>query len=222
LGEYTDNQKFYLIDPTELVSVESDINYNLHRADSRVRSLIEYTTVDPSVSNISVSTTIDKDTGYKFYKAYSNSVWSYDGRSTQVLQDFNSIVDPWSVEGITFEPGYGSPSAFPQDRIAYSVRDNFVRLRGRLVLNDTSNDLPLASVENCFTLPTNILPLTQKYFFCNGGNAASNQFQTFRVFIPPNDASDKRIEFIKYGGNASGSGDRYLSLGDIYYPIGDI
>ncbi|MGS2592231.1 hypothetical protein [Streptomyces hebeiensis] len=214
MGDYTDNQKFYIIDPDELVSVDNDLNYNWIRADTRVRSLVEYQAT--SVSNITTSLVIEQ--GFKWYKKYSNSIfYSYDG---QVYQDPNARVEAYKTDGLVFESGYSSNDN-STDRVSYMEHNGFIRFRGNVVLNNKDNDFPLNTVVNFLTMPESILPVRQRYFFVHGGVATGADFQTFRIFVPPKNSGDPRMEFIKYGANASSSGERYLSLNDIYYPIND-
>jgi hypothetical protein len=215
MGSYTENQKFYLIDGEELVNVEQDINYNLARADERVRPLVEYQITDePQIS----SSSLPKDTGFKWYKTYTNAIYSYQANGG-IAQDVNASVDTWSVSGISFETGYGSADQ-GVDRIAYSVYNNFVRFRGRLVLNGGTSDLPANVITDFMTVPNSILPTRNKYITCYGGNAGTD-FQMFRIFIPNKTLPDGRIEFMKYGGNGSASTERYLSLNDVFYGLDD-
>jgi len=216
MGEYSVPQNFYLIDGSELVNVDQDLNYNLQRADDRVRPLIEYVVTDePSIS----ASSLPKDTGFKWYKTYTGAIWNY--RDGGVFQDTNAQVDTWSVSGLTFETGYGSADQ-ELARIAYSTSTGgFVRFRGRLVLNGTASELPVNTTVNFMTVPSSILPVRQKYFTCYGGNAASGDFQCFRIFVPQQGSGDDRIEFIKYGGNASSAAERYLSLNDVFYSLND-
>jgi hypothetical protein len=215
MGSYTDGQRFYLIDSSELVSVDKDLNYNLQRADDRVRPLVEYVYTDePSVTT---SNSLVKGIGFKWYKTYNNSVvYSFDG--TGAYEDGANSIAKWEVTGMSFETGYTS---YDQDirRVAYSEEDGWVRLRGS-VIRDAFAELPLLVNTKFLTLPTSILPERSKYFFIHGGEATGN-FQTFRIGIPSATAADKRLEFIKYGANASNSGERFFSLNDIHYPLLD-
>jgi hypothetical protein len=215
MGSYTNPQNFYLIDEDELVNVDNDLNYNLQRADDRVRPLVEYViTAEPSIS----ASTLPKDTGFKWYKSYTNAIWNY--RDGAVWQDTNSQVDSWSTSGLTFETGYDSANQ-EESRIAYSIFNGFVRWRGRLVLT-SGGELPANTVVDFMTPPDAALPSKSRYFFVHGGNAASSSFQTFRIFIPAVGNADKRMEYIKYGGSSSSSDQRYISLNDLYYPIDDV
>jgi hypothetical protein len=215
MGSYTDPQNFYLINSDELVNVDQDLNYNLQRADDRVRPLVEYVVTDePSIS----ASSLPKDTGFKWWKTYTGAIFNYlDG---SVRQDVNCSVDEWSVTGLTFETGYGSVDQ-DVNRIAYSVTvDGFVRFRGRLHLT-SGGELPANTTVNFLTLPSSILPVRQKYFTIYGGNAAASDFQCFRIFVPQQGSGDDRMEYIKYGGNSASASDRYFSLNDVFYSIND-
>lgn len=219
MGDYTNNQKFYLIDPTELVNVDSDVNYNLLRADERVKALVEYQGTDvPSI----VGSTVPKEIGYKWYKRYSNSVYvhtTFNG-VTATYQDVNSVVDTWSTAGISFEPGYGSGSGLT-DRIGYKVSNNIVTWRGFVVLNNQATELPANLTTDFMTIPTSLQPIRNKYCTVTGGNSTAGSFQLFRVLFPALGSADSRLEFIKYGGNSSSSSERYISLNEISYSIDD-
>lgn len=213
MGDYTTNQKYYKPDGDEFVNVEQDLNYNLRRADQRIKPLVEYAITDvPSITSAS----IPKDTGFKWWKSYTNSVWAQ--RSDGIIyQDPNAQIDIWSNVGFTWEPGYG-PANNDIDNVAATFYNNFARLRGRVVLNGGSSDIPANVVTNFMTLPAHLRPATQKYFTIYGGNATSGDFQIFRLFIPQSGAADPRCEFVKYGGASSGI-ERYISLNDVYYAL---
>lgn len=213
MGSYTDNQNFYLIDPSELVSVENDLNYNLRKADERIRPLVEYQVTDePSIG----ASTLPKDTGFKWWKSYTGAIWNY--RAGLFFQDPNAQVDAWSVSSLAFEAGYGSVNQ-EGERIAYSIVNGFVRWRGQLHLTSGA-ELPANTVVDFLTPPDAALPDKSRYFFVWGGNATGD-FQCFRIFIPAVTSGDKRMEYIKYGGSATNEDNRYISLNDIYYPLDD-
>ena len=214
MGDYSVPQDFYLIDGSELVNVDQDLNYNLQRADDRVRPLVEYKVTDePSIS----ASSLPKDTGFKWWKTYTGAIWNY---RNGVFQDGNAQVDTWSVTGLVFESGYSSLDT-ELNRIAYSISGdgNIVRFRGKLVLNNQANELPKNTTVNFLTLPSSILPKTQKYFTVYGGNAASSDFQCFRIFVPQQGSGDDRLEFCGYGGNASSASERFLQLNDLCYSL---
>lgn len=215
MGEYTDTQRFYLADPEELVSVENDLNYNLRRADERVRNLVEYQYTDEQ--SITVSS-LTKEQGFKWYKSYSNSVWFGRGTGTQIWQSVANPVDEWKVTGLSFESGYQSMDS-DINRTAYCITGNWVRLRGR-VIRTGQLEIPTESIINFLTLPDEAMPKRARYFTVWGGNATSD-FQVFRVFIPAVTDGDKRMEMMKYGGNATSEAERYISLNDIFYPLDD-
>lgn len=215
MGDYTSTQKYYLIDPEEFVAVDQDLNYNLRRADSRIKALVEYQVT--AEASIVLSTNLEKDTGFKWYKSYTNSIWNY--RNNTLSQDVNCQIDTWSPNGITFETGYNSVDQ-GVDRVAYSSFNNFVRWRGRVRLN-SGDALPTNTTVDFMTVPTSILPVRAKYFTVYGGNSTGTEFQCFRIFVPASNAGDKRIEFCKYGGNGSANDENYISLNDVFYALDD-
>lgn len=213
MGSYTESQRFYKSDPSEIINVDQDLNYNLRRADVRVRALVEYQKTDvPSISAASIS----KDIGFKWYKTYTNSIWVYRN-DREIWQDPNAIVEEWFTSGITWESGYG-PASGDINNVAYSIFNNMVRLRGRVALNSGQSQFPLNTNTNFMTLPTSARPLVQKYFTLYGGNGTSD-FQCFRLFIPQSSASDQRLEFCKYGGASENADENYLDLNDVWYAL---
>lgn len=213
MGDYTPNQKFYLTDPEELVNVEQDLNYNIRLADTRVRPLVEYQWTD--LASITQSD-LPKDTGFKWYKSYTNSVWvrASDGL---IYQDVNSQIDTWST-GFTWASGYG-PANTNVDNVAVTMQNGMVRLRGQVVLNGGSTDLPLNTNTNVFELPVQFKPVDPCYITLYGGNASSGDFQTFRFFVPGASAGSQFCQFIKYGGSGSSSSERFLSLNGVYFTV---
>jgi hypothetical protein len=221
MGTYSDNQKFYIIDPSEIVNVESDINYNLRRADLRVKALVEYQLTD--VTSI-VSADLPAETGFKWYKWYSNSIWNAVKdpvtNAKTVSQDANSNIDTWTTSVGTFEPGWGSLNN-ATDRIGYSISNGWVQWRGKLALTSGA-ELPNNTNSLVLSLPLAVRPNLPRYFFCSGGLVSAG-FMAARVFIPDsNGASDPRMSITKYGANAANATQRYISLNDIRYPLSDV
>lgn len=214
MGDYTDTQKFYLINGEELVNVDQDINYNFDRADQRIKPLVEYQVTD--VPNLSVAT-VAKETGFKWYKTFTNSVWNY--RNGVLGQDVNSRISEWSISGILFQSGYGSAN-LEEGRIAWSINDGFATLRGRLVLNGGTIDLPRNTTTKFMTLPDVALPVKARYVTVYGGNAGTD-FQMARIYIPARTSSDKNLEFCKYGGVSTVNTEKYISLNDCRYALED-
>lgn len=211
MGNYTTNQRFYQSNPTELVDVNQDLNYNLRRADERVKPLVEYQWTD--VESISQSD-VPKDIGFRYFKTYTNSIWNWQGDG--IFQDGNGQIAIWQFASLTFESGYKSRD-LEANRIAYAVHDNFCTWRGILVKTDGS-DLDLNTSVNVLTPPDSVLPITSKYVMVYGGNSTGD-FQCARIFIPARDAADKRIEYCKYGGGGNGDTEKYLSFSDVGYPL---
>lgn len=219
MSGYTDNQGFYQIGGSELVSVENNLNYNLRRADERVKALVEYQVTDvPSILNAGIPV----DIGYKFYKTYTNAIWNYRRNSVTgslgVFQDGNAAVDSWTFNVGTFEPGWGSQD-FGDNRIGYSIFNGFVRWRGRLALTN-GGEIAANTTFNFLTAPAETRPERARYAFCYGGESISS-YQTARVLIAAAGAADLRMEFVKYGGNSLSPSDRYINLNGLQYPLVD-
>lgn len=212
MGTYTTTQQFYKPDTTELVDVEQQINYNLRRIDERVRPLIEYQMTD--VTSISASD-LPKDTGFKWWKSYSNSIWHY--RDGGIFQDANAANSTWSTIGLTLINSYSSYDNNFQ--VSYSSHNGMVRWRGKVSLSNLGN-LPTNTATKFLTPPTGFSPAKERYFTVYGGNSTGD-FQCFRIRIPDSSAGDKSFEFIKYGGNGSSSAENYFSLHDVVYPLSD-
>lgn len=213
MGNYSPNQNFYLTDPDELVNVEQDLNYNIRLADARVRPLVEYQWTD--APNIGQSD-LPKDTGFKWYKARTNTIWAYTERGS-VTQDPNSQVNNWRTDFV-WAAGYG-PLNNNIDSVAATVYNGMVRLRGMVVLNGGATDLPVNTSTNVFELPVALKPVDPQYFTIYGGNAASGDYQVFRFFVPGAAAGNQNCQFHKYGGTASGATERFLSLNNVFYTL---
>jgi len=214
MGDYSPNQQFYLTDPSELVDVEQHVNYNFRRADERVRPLVEYQITSlPSISDSDLT----KDTGFKWYKTYSNSI--YHWRDGAIFQDANATVGAWSFSNIVFASTYTSFNS-AEGRIGYMLDDaGIVHWRGKLAFN-AGSALPANVATKFLVPPSGYSPNRARYFTVYGGDSTGD-FQCYRIFIPDSAASDKSFEFCKYGGNGTTTGENYISLNDIHYPLSD-
>jgi hypothetical protein len=214
MGEYSPNQRFWLIGENDLVNVEQDLNYNLNRVDYRMRTLVEYMKTD--VASVSDSSLV-KEVGMKWYKTATNAVWYCHAGLNLISQDPNAAVDTWRTD-ITFEAGYGSVDS-STNRIGCCIANGMVRLRGKLKLNNFDS-LPKNVSTDFMTLPVDAHPTKSRYFFVHGGEGLT-QFQTARIFIPAATNPDLRCEFIVYGQAGAPSSNNFLNLNDAYYPISD-
>lgn len=210
---------FNTLEDTDLVEVEPDINYNFRRADSWIKPLIEYQMTDEESIT---GSDLPREIGFKYYKWYSNSLWSArSSGATTVYQDPNTTVSTWSTSFGSFVSGYSSQDEL-ENKVAVNVFNGWVTWRGRVVLNGGSSVLPSHVVSNFITLNSDLIPTRARYFTVGAGDAAAAADpQVFRVFIPPASSSDKRMEFIKYGGAAATVADRYVCLNTIRYPLND-
>lgn len=216
MGEYSPNQGFYIIDGDELVNVETDVNFNMERADAIVKPLIQHQMLPPDVSSIT-SSDYPKGLGYKWWKRWSNSIYTWSaptpGGTPVARQDGNSTVEFWT--SITaFSTGWSNYDSNPNP-VQYHLSNGIVRLRGRAKYNA---EIPANTPIDVLTLPTEIIPNTERFFLVSGGNSAAS-FQMFRVTITGASTSPKTLQIVKYGGNATTTNDRYLNLNAIMYPL---
>lgn len=217
MGSYTSVQQFYLIGEDDLVDVDQNLNYNLQRADDRMRPLVEYARTNSA--SITTDPALTREVGFKYYKTFSNAIFYGVNTFGTMAQDGNGIVPGWSTTGITFEPNYGSLD-LSTNRISWAKYFNsWCRLRGALMFNNLSA-FPKNVTTKFMTLPPVMYPAKSRYFFLQMGNG-SGQAQTARVFIPAAGSADLRLEFCAYGPDGTTSDQRYISLNDIYYPIND-
>lgn len=214
MGSLSPNQKFWLIGQNDLVNVEQDLNYNLERVDYRMRTLVEYMKTD--VASITATSSMVKEPGMKWYKTFSNSIW-YCHDNTGIYQDPNAQVDTWNTD-ITFESGFSSLDT-STNRIGYSIFGGLVRLRGKLIRTGLAAFTKNIATD-VFTLPASARPDESRYFFVHMGEGLT-QFQVARIFIPSSSSGDLRCECMIYGQDGQVSGNNYISLNDIYYPISD-
>lgn len=212
MGEYTPQQKFYLIDPSEFVNVENDINYNYRWTDKIIKPLISYQVTD--VQSIT-DANLDRGNGYKWYKTYNNTVWNWN--TNAIHQDGNAYVPPWSNIGVSIVSGYEVvPEYFPEYSVDYT---GWVEWRGRIRPTGTTQ-LPKNANINFLTIPASVQPIRSKYFFVSGGDSTSN-FQGGRLFVPSPTENDPRMEFCLYGGNGTSNDSRYIDLSCLRYPLDD-
>lgn len=214
MGDYSPNQKFWLIGENDLVNVEQDLNYNLNRVDYRMRTLVEYMKTD--VASISATPSMVKEPGMKWYKTFSNSIW-YCHDNTGIYQDPNAQVDTWNTN-VTFEAGFSSLDT-STNRIGYSVFGGLVRLRGKLIRTGMAAFVKNTAT-NVFTLPAAAKPDEARYFHVHMGSGLT-QFQCARFFIPAAASGDQRCEVLVYGQDGAPSDNNFVSLNDVYYPISD-
>lgn len=217
MGEYSPKQGFYLINGNELVNVDTDINFNMLRADARIKPLIQHQMLPPDVNSITAST-YPKDIGFKWWKRWSNSIWTWSaptpGGTPVARQDNNNTVEFWTTTGISFMSGWSNYDSSPNP-VGYNIRDGIVNWRGRIKYNA---EIPANTPIDVFTLPTATIPNTERFFMVSGGNSSTN-FQMFKVTVTGASTSPKTLQIIKYGGNASTTNDRYFNLNAIQYPL---
>ena len=199
MGDYTPTQDFYLINGDELVNVENDLNYNLKRADDRMKPLIQYYVCNNDVSNITTDPDIPKDVGFKFYKPWSNSVWVWataqGDTNPSMLQDLNSRVETWVTTGITFETGWVNGTG--SDAVGYMTSNGWAYWRGNIKY--TPGIIPSNTVMDICSIPAGMVPNVDRFFFISGGPGVDD-WQLFRVMVAGTPTTPKKLQIFKYCG----------------------
>jgi hypothetical protein len=213
-AEYTPTQGFYLIDGTELVDVDRDLNLNLQRADQRVQNLISYMKTD--VPTISTST-LPKEYGFKWYKYKRGAVWMYynpDGPGNEV--SFPTWANPptFSASGITFPTNWssdiGNKTVQCTDGLNSNVTTGTVRWRGNIKFSGTITPGTPYTVMN---LPARAIPYADTNIQVTAEGNASPQF--FRLLFK----TTGTLEIVKYGATVSGP---TIPLNNVRYPVNDV
>lgn len=214
MGEYSATQKFYKPGPDELVNVESHLNYNMRRADTRVKALVEFIPTD--VSSISTST-LEAENGFKWYKRISNSFYIKTPTSGIAQYNANAQVPSWSTSGITFQGGYKSENEF-ESKISYSTEDggSIVRWRGKLILGDYQQ-IPRNTNIIVANIPASVTPYRSKYIHTQMGNAGGS-FSVARLLFH----SLGRIEICRMGSDQTDPQERYISFNSCFYTRDDL
>lgn len=226
MGDYTATQHFYKPDPEELVDVETQLNYNVERADHRVRALVEWLRTDVEV----IENSEERETGFKFFKVHSNSLWVAQDNSGDVhFPSSNNDVDSWidlgSSSGATFVNSY-TDDVFDTDddedlrrELCYrrEFSDGMVYWRGLVNLTDDADQIPLNQNIIIVTgVPTEARPKRNKYFFTHMG--VTSQFSVARIMFKTNG----EIEINRMGVNQSDPTQRFLSFNDCHYATNEI
>lgn len=214
MGTYTPTQRFYKADPTEFVNVESQVNYNIRRADERVRSIVEWQYAD----TLAVADDFPKDIGYKFYNNATNTLFVVRDSSLVLSQhSANGDTDPWSTVGITYLNLWADADP---DTLRLSYRkepsDGVVTWRGSMQSNNFENIAPNSNID-AISLDASIRPARSKYFTIHMGPDSSG-YSIARILFN----STGTVQINRMGvNNQTNSADRYYSFHDISYPTND-
>ena len=174
MGAYTQYKKLYKPDKSEFVDVDKHLNFNLDIIDSYSKPLLNMLTTN--VENIATDNAIYKETGYKWWKSWSNSIWfgSDFGSATftNLSQDSESFVPTWTLFNVL--PGWTSKFVGDLDlRVAYRkypVDNNGgvrVEWRGRAYRGE--NDFLSKTSLHLGNLSDDIRPRQHKQFMCSTG-----------------------------------------------------
>jgi hypothetical protein len=214
LGTYTATQDFYKPAPDEFVDVESQINYNLRRADEDVRAKVEWQYTELPV----ISGFAPRELGYKFYKASTNSLFVC-AEADLTLQQHSPFcpTEAWTASGILSFPGGYQSEDLDTKRLSYSKEgfDGIVQWRGSLKLNNY-DQIPLNTNIQVMTIDPAIAPARSKYFTVHMGIQAGN-YSICRVLF----LNTGSVEINRMGINQTDPTQRFVSFNDIQYPTND-
>lgn len=214
MGIYTPNQAFYKPEPTEFVDVDTQVNYNLRRADERVRAMIEWQYTEAAI----ISGNEPRDVGYKFFKAATNTFYICGDPSLDLVQhSSNGDTDEWTTGGLAAVGGYRSVD-FNENQLSYRVEptDKQVSWRGNIMLNDTQDQIPVNTNIVVFTMPSFCTPARSKYFHVHMGIATAG-YSIARILFK----NTGEIEINRMGIAQTNVTERYVSFNDISYPTND-
>lgn len=208
MGNYTTRQKLYRVDADEIVSAESNLNYNWRQLDDKVKHLVEWA---PSEREFLFDGE-DLSRGRKYLKRNSNSQWyAWDGG---LFQDTTAFVNSWTVLSAFTASGWEEHTDPVWGRFMYTVdADGDVHLRGAL-RQTGGTAIPLKTTIVIATLPTAARPTQSRYFYKVCGNADAPDYSTCRVFI----GIDGTMSIVRYGSTQGSVTDRYIPLTGINYP----
>lgn len=219
MGSYTSTQKLYKTSPNEVVDVETQLNYNLRRLDSRVRSLVEYQ-VEPTLE----IPTDDREVGMKWFKSSTNSFWLYKNITgfapSQELVQANdrAQTDDWHDAESYLKGSWVNPNAWPNSHIAWRKDSaGMVEWRGIIALSGYA-DFQQNVIVDVLTIPTEALPSRAKYFTVAVGDGFSNGVNVARVYMGSNGYGQMNYmgadpEFPEE--------NNYLNFADVWYPTDD-
>lgn len=220
MGEYTEYKKLYKPANTEFVDVDKHLNYNLNIIDKYSPPLLNLPITD--AMSIGSDTSIYKETGFKWWKSWSNSIWFYSSfggvEPSSLTQDSEAFVPAWTLF-TALQPGWFTQFVGDEDlRLAYRkfpVDNNGgvkVEWRGRAYRGE--NQLLSKTSLHLGTLPVDIRPLQEKLFMCSTGvsfgtpSIARVHFTTFGGEVWCN----------KQGGHVGGS-EIYVDFAGISYTV---
>jgi hypothetical protein len=213
MGTYTNIFRYYRPNPDELVDVEAHLNFNYRRADIPVASILKYQR--SNVNSLVTSFPELVNSGYKFYKIRSNSIWHFrPGETTGPFQDANAFNDVWSTSGISFRSGFRErASSISNTRVSYRLEaggTQTVEFRG-IVERVGQEAWTLNSRTIVLDIPASITPQVVKHAFCTGGNAGGGFFMA-RADV----GTDGTLRLTPFG-NTGSANNRFIDLASIRY-----
>lgn len=220
MGSYTSTQKLYRTDANEVVDVESQLNSNLRRLDSRVRSLVEYQHV--SAPSITGSVKV-RENGMKWFKTSTNALWVCKGDYGKVYQNSQAYTEEWtSLSNSQMINGWQNISEDAESFIGYQKdAAGIVSWRGRVRMGNYLT----WSLETMYRLmqpmPAEVTPTRAKYFstIVGGWNNQALPASVARIYV----GSNGNFEFNLMGEAPGPDGDtnNWFSLNDVWYSTDD-
>lgn len=204
MGDYTVTQKLYKPTATDVVNVETDLNYNWSRLDGRIKRLIDWY---PS-NNAQLTGNESFENGFKYFKRETNSHWYVWDNA--VMQDIGAYVPQW----VTITPAAGWQNV-PGCRLMFANVAGKVFMRGK-IRQSSGGELPIKTLTTVATgIPALAIPTTVRHYLMPGGNAPVGQPAATLMVIN----TSGTIQFIKYGtAQGTAADDRYVNFSGIEYP----
>jgi hypothetical protein len=215
MGTYTTYFKFYKPGPTELVDAETDVAQNLRTFDKLAKGMFEYQNTD--VSSISSLIPLeDKQSGARYYKTYSNSIYF-------INDDLNTEQDPVTNADFIDLSSYliNGFNPIPGGYVAYKLTGNsgtlsqLCELEGEIRLN-IYDAMTVNTTYTVATLPSPVWPSVGHYFDLSAGNTGLN-YSMGRMLINTNG----NMTWTRYGDTiTAGSTENKISLSGIRFWLG--
>lgn len=213
MGDYTAKFRLYKTDPSELVDVEGQLNYNWKVLDEHVKRLMEYRYTNVTSVNNDFT---DKIPMHRFYKTWSNSLL-FEGNDGTLDQDSLARVRGWTSAKSLMGAGWGNKhdnglyyrlSARPGSGTAR------VEWTGSIEYNNGALIPAYTSLTNVLTLPEGVRPKMSRYFQRSAGNTDTD-YSVARIIFNRNG----NVDLIRYGSNPSSSGHNKIDFGSIVYDV---
>lgn len=210
MGEYTPVQKFYKPAETDLVTVETDVDYNWRRLDKRTKPLVEW---EPS-DQTTLTGNVPLEQNFKYYKLSSASKWvsTFNGTNQAVTQDNNAYVPSWSL----VTPDAGWETGPIQRLMACQTFGSEDMIHWRGIIRFTVGELPIkTSTLIASAIPTQFRPLgtDREFQACTGEPQTTTNVATVMLRF----TTAGEIRMFKYGVGTMTTPNRFISFAGISY-----